>query len=122
MQVELLSEVMGIHIYERKKSAQTSIIRYAFDAIGERRDGSINIYELAHKCKEWALDNRYIITTMPNLTEKKWRNTSIRLLHFYSSRKDRHIQQHHPDNRFEGDTEAEAVFKACEWILKYKEV
>ena len=38
-------------------------------------DGSdsieFNIYELVHECKEWALDNKYIIHTTPLLTEKK---------------------------------------------------
>ena len=77
----------------------------------------INIYELAHKCKEWALDNRWIISTMPMLTEKKWRNTSVRLSHFYSAGKDRYLDGTYHNGRIEADTEIEAIFKACQWIL-----
>jgi hypothetical protein len=81
----------------------------------------VNIHELAHKCKEWALDNQFIITTHPCLTEEKWRNTSVRLLHFYSSGMDRIIEQSQKDKRFEADTEVEAIFKACQWILDNKD-
>ena len=77
----------------------------------------INIYELAHKCKEWALDNRWIISTMPMLTEKRWRNTSVRLSHFYNPSKDRYLDGIYHNGRIEADTETEAIFKACQWIL-----
>ena len=78
----------------------------------------INIYELAHKCKEWALDNRWIISTMPMLTEKKWRNRSVRLSHFYSAGKDMYLDGISHNGRIEADTETEAIFKACDYILK----
>ena len=72
---------------------------------------------LSNKCKEWALDNRWIISTMPMLTEKKWRNTSVRLSHFYSAGKDRYLDGIYHNGRIEADTETEAIFKACQWIL-----
>ena len=77
----------------------------------------INIYELAHKCKEWALDNRWMICTMPMLTEKKWGNTSVRLSHFYSAGKDRYLDGIYHNGRIEANTETEAIFRACQWIL-----
>ena len=54
---------------------------------------------------------------MPMLTEKKWRNTSVRLSHFYSAGKDRYLDGIYHNGRIEADTETEAIFKACEWIL-----
>lgn len=53
----LLTEVLGVEILSFKEVKQTSIIRYKFDCIGEIRDSSINIYELAHLCKEWLENN-----------------------------------------------------------------
>lgn len=53
----LLTEVLGIEILSFKEVKQTSIIRYKFNCIGEIRDSSINIYELANICKEWLENN-----------------------------------------------------------------
>ena len=74
----------------------------------ELHDGcGINIYELAHKCKELALSKLYTLTSGNNhlismscsirrtLTDDDWTD-------FYS------------------DTEPEAIFKACEWIMEQK--
>ena len=50
---ELLSAVLGLHC--GIKSIKNSEVIYWFDCIGEIREHSINIYELAHKnLKEWA--------------------------------------------------------------------
>ena len=120
---ELLSEVLNIEIvsYQMK---QKNILAYEYNKVSKNQwsgktfcNRSINIYELAHKCKEWALDNRWIISTMPMLTEKKWRNTSVRLSHFYSAGKDRYLDGIYHNGRIEADTETEAIFKACQWIL-----
>ena len=78
----------------------------------------INIYEFAFKCKEWALDNCWIITNMPLLTEKKWRYTSVRLSRFCNAGKDRYLCGIYRNGRIEATTEIEAIFKACEWVLK----
>lgn len=56
-----------------------------------------NIYEFAHKCKEWAASLGFnvssnLVTTM--ITSDKHREL------------------------FQADTEPEAIFKACQWILK----
>ena len=63
----------------------------------------INIYELAHKCKEWANKQGY------------WANSGYDNK-YYCMLKDM------PDNQwFYADTEVEAIFKACQWILDSKE-
>lgn len=64
----------------------------------------INIYELAHKCKEWANNKEFHLWSMQN---------ECQLETFKSS--------HNLDiEHFMADTEPEAIFKACEWILKDK--
>lgn len=112
---ELLNEVLNDEVGD--------YFYYKDNLIWFEKDGkeyNINIYEFAHKCKEWALDNRWIISTMPMLTEKKWRNTSVRLSHFYSASKDRYLDGIYHNGRIEADTETEAIFKACEWIMENK--
>ena len=107
---ELLSDVMGIHIYRRKKVAQTSVIRYEFDNMGERRDSFINIYELQNKCKEWAFNNKKEVTS--GLTEATV---------FYQVFDTHYEVWRSVDKEFEAPTEPEAVFKCCQWILENKE-
>ena len=66
-----------------------------------------NIYELAHKCKEWANAKGYVI--------------NIRM---YAT--DMVITTLHENNdtlsfirKFKGETEFISIFKACEWILSH---
>ena len=105
---ELLTEVLGIKILSFKHVPQTSIIRYKFDCIGEIRDSSINIYELAYKCKEWASKHHYSVMSGWEMTHwggayrvDVYRN-SDNILFSMSTVK----------------TEPEAIFKACDYILK----
>lgn len=69
---------------------------------------SINIYEFAFKCKEWAFKNKYKIQSQINQSNKGHS----------------HITKKNDDCWAKGffeDTEIEAIIKACEWILEYKE-
>lgn len=96
---ELLSKVLEKEILsiEIKDNLATWV---AIDSAG-----AINIYELAHKCKTWAFN---LDTTMINssVTEALMGIASIR------------------DNNVAilfceiADTEPEAIFKACNYILK----
>ena len=103
---ELLREVLRLHC--GIKSIKNSEVIYWFDCIGEIREDSINIYELAHKCKEWAYKEGFIIDTgfhkyyinQFNANCYGWVSSNIS------------IKQH-----FNECTEHEAIFKACEWIL-----
>ena len=76
---------------------------------------SINIYELAHKCKEWATENKYTILTEdmhPNgyfayvLSNKE----SIENYGYLCEHK---VIKDIPHNK----TEPEAIFAACQWVL-----
>ena len=67
--------------------------------------GEINIYELAHKCKEWAFNKGGIdITSGKRLGLDGWE-----CLVFFGVI---------PCDCYEADTEPEAIFKACQWILE----
>lgn len=98
---ELLSVVLGLHC--GIKSIKNSEVIYWFDCIGEIREYSINIYELAHKCKEWALKHHYKVISKPDNVPGLWKayvNLSLTSKHGEVA-----------------DTEPEAIFKACQWIL-----
>ena len=103
---ELLSEVLytfqEIH-YVEKLDFRT--IKFGGISIeGNFINSSMNIYELAHKCKEWANNKGFHLWSMQN---------ECQLETFEAS--------HNLDiEHFMADTEIEAVFKACEWILKDK--
>lgn len=86
------------------------IIDYFFHDIIE----TINIYELAHECKEWAVQNGYSIFTgfIHNDDDGTWckcdvskytREEELYCIHLYDYK-----------------TEPEAIFKACQWILDNK--
>lgn len=114
---ELLSVVINKKIVvddisniELKENTITFIEDYwdEDEGSGFYRSHTINIYELAHKCKEWAYTNNFNILTykISNsecdsfILHKNATNFKNVLKSFY------HI-----------DTEHEAIFKACQWIL-----
>ncbi|MFW9602522.1 MAG: hypothetical protein ACMV1B_09395 [Prevotella sp.] len=105
---ELLSAVLGLHC--GIKSIKNSKVIYWFDCIGEIREHSINIYELAHKCKEWAFKYRYMIDSNISPTFKEVNNGMVGTSLIYNL-------NNMESKRFQSDTEPEAIFKACEWIL-----
>lgn len=99
---ELLSKVLGnkvksirlVEKYDGKLNKRVNGLHVTFEGYVE----NINIHEIAHRCKEWAWQNGYIISSFP--TPAYWRVV-------VGSRK-----------VFIADNETEAIFKACEWILK----
>lgn len=72
----------------------------------------INIYELAHKCKEWAYSKGYILFSKIRL------NSSLASCYFDTMGKHDYEDGYHND--FRAETESEASFKACQWILENK--
>ena len=68
-----------------------------------------NIYELAHKCKEWAYSQGYILFSKIRL------NSSLASCYFDTMGKHDYEDGYHND--FRAETESEAIFKACQWIL-----
>lgn len=118
---ELLSEVLNI---ENERISRT-VDKFCFPNTNTiavqyyMTDGwqHINIYELAHKCKEWAYKKEYALTPMNDFGfgnkdtdnfKSYWTSCYINLrpsngTHLYC---------------VEMTSEPEAIFKACEWILK----
>ena len=70
---------------------------------------SINIYELAHRCKEWAFINYEFAIISYMSGEEQWECEIFK----------RYVGQSTALGEYtDGMTEPEAIFKACEWILK----
>lgn len=93
---ELLSEVLKIDdiVHIQKEG-----INYLFISRANNPAVIINIYELAHKCKEWAnITKGKYLSSGYNEFDKKWEAMMMQYT-------------------FPADTEPEAIFKACKWIL-----
>lgn len=100
---ELLSEVLGFDVVKIEIKDNILDFDCAFDAVVIVK--KINIYELAHKCKEWALNKNYILLSSIEI------DCSYCDISFIINNKARH-------KLITGASEIEAIFKACEWILK----
>ncbi len=116
---ELLSEVLTEKL-KRHNPSFKEVIESAYDKEFEAlqinylgKNGviygyMINIYDLSYKCKEWAFKNGYFLhTTMKinHITKELSYKVSIEPTEYAEYAKT-------------SDTEPEAVFEACEWILK----
>lgn len=109
---ELLSEVL---------KQETRFIRYVanntyevhFEKPIRLKYIIINIYELAYKCKEWAFNKGYELRTST-------RGIIDVYDHIYINKEDG-LTGEFIDCRQESDTEPEAIFKACQWILDNKQ-
>ena len=98
---ELLSEALGFSIGNCWNDG--ILIVWKEDGMSE-----INIYELAHKCKKWAFNNYEIMLESTIIFSSSSRCKGIDEVGFcvmvtYA------------------ETEPEAIFKACQWILENKE-
>lgn len=106
---ELLSEVLNQNVTSVYK--QQEHYRYTTSSIsGSWTFGSDvplpSIYELAYKCKEWAWSN-HKLSIISGYTISGSIVANIMIKHM-------NMCEHH----YKADTEPEAIFKACEWILK----
>ena len=102
---ELLSEVLG------KKVAldnNIQITRTTVHYSNVTHMAEINIYELAHKCKEWAISKNCRIFSEVQYS-KHTKGARVEMVVYKGK-----------DQVFISDMEPKAIFKACEWILKEK--
>ncbi len=99
---ELLSEVLKFDI----SHMTTKIDGHVYYRIKNRYSGDISMYELAHKCKKWANKQGYTLTVVyaPDIT-------MVYPMEIITGERLPFVK---------ADTEPEAIFKACEWILKEK--
>lgn len=146
---ELLNEVLNKNVTEFETSL--NLVGYTYiDEVQEDDElkhidvfTSINIYELAHKCKEWALcsevfDKEYhkgetnsdgLCTTRITSIKVNIKDLELDYLHCnFDSKKYEAIiicttlgGRYDNSVSFKADTEHEAVFKACQWILDNKD-
>lgn len=101
---ELLSEVLSNNVKGLKSfgmSADESNLILQFNDM----DDVINIYELAHKCKEWAYNNGYSIVSGIDTI-----GNNI----CYAMK----ITGYSQDYYYEQSESYDDVFKACEYILE----
>ncbi len=129
---ELLREVLAIEYafdIQPVKEWQPNILEWYRPEVYKEQTYSINIYELAHKCKEWIMYNG--VNTI-NSGTCKYREMRI-------IPEEIHIQSYcdiskglsthlwigstkgNNGHRFYADSEPEAIFKVCEWILDNKD-
>ena len=118
---ELLSEVLGEECFTEVKSYASDIPDYKswlngsqfmYSTCSYKWSGNhINIYELAHKCKEWARSKDYSLGVFnPDVD-----CFEVSIQHY--------VKGHGEWNEvFEitSDTEPESIFQACKWILENK--
>lgn len=107
---ELLSEVLGnkvesirlVEKYDGRIGGRVNDLHITFEDYVE----NINIYEIAYRCKEWAILKGYEL-------HSAWTDVNEAYLELYS--------KYLEERKFTTETETEAIFKACQWILGNKE-
>lgn len=112
--IELLSEVLEIGIDKVGHYPKDNNLYYSFSPSGTQH---INIYELAHKCKVWALNNGYHVTTLlydDNATRVY--THGLATVHF-SDENSNYTEVF----SCESNTEPEAIIKAAQWVLDNKD-
>lgn len=98
---ELLSEVIGCNITDDFQEIGHIVYYNEISDTGiVCNETPLNIYHLAHKCKEWAWKYGSDINSFP--TKTAWRALANEVEVFIA------------------DTEPAAIFKACQWILDNK--
>ena len=116
---ELLSEVLNDYTITNvgKKPDNNDMLYYVFiTSNGQYTDNDveyINVYSLAHKCKEWAYMRGYEIYTSPYSVE-------LSLVNKTKMNGKRCLYRDTADvNSF--SITSKHIFKACQWILDNKE-
>ena len=107
---ELLREVFGYKVEYVEECEHRDNIIGIWNNINSTPIKELNIYELAHKCKEWAYKKGYILMSTIRT------NSSLAICEFSKSGK--HDYEDELYNNFRAHTEHEAVFLACKWILE----
>lgn len=107
---ELLSEVLSRNVNKFRIERTVSFgIQVEYEVSSGTRFYT-NIYELAHKCKEWAYTKgmREILSA-DGVAYIDKENGVLDEGGFY------------PEQWFSANTEPEAIFKACQWIMEQKD-
>lgn len=103
----ILDEYIETVLINKKDNTDNNIYYCDFETTDYIDCFAINIYELAHKCKEWADKQNFAIKSYIWFGKGKSIFTDLEDK-VYST-------------MFDAETEPEAIIKACEWILQNKE-
>ncbi len=123
---ELLSKLLNKKVTEVSTSDREArergyhTISGIFIIFEDNRDVMINIYELAHKCKEWAFINGFVLSSYKQFEDDnepihwicEWYSNESKVCFECSS---------HEYSWKEASSEPAAIFKACQWILDNKD-
>ena len=105
--VELASSVLGLNVVYTESCEHRDGIIGIWTDINTKPIEEINIYEFAYKCKVWVF-NKYKIYLSSELGE----DSEVSL--FWTA----NFKIKKENKSFYGDTEIEAILKACNWILE----
>jgi len=115
---ELLSEVLGVEVIEFEIKPKNNI-KYIYNKKSKNPwsgkefcNRSINIYELAHKCKEWASTQKDIIAIIIN-ENNLGNSVSIEV--------SKTIDEYYMHYGNCSIIKPEHIFEYCQWILDNKE-
>ena len=123
---ELLSEVFNKKVREFAIDKNELRLIYEDDKKEIPDLHYINIHELAHKCKEWAIKDGYSIVSAIAIGNE-YTNAKIKYEEYgkfipayrtVNGKNDYQEILYKETDYFEADTEPEAIFKACQWILE----
>jgi hypothetical protein len=104
------------NIYELGSNPNLSDFELPYSVHGTGDLLSINIYELAHRCKEWAMNRNTTMDKMYDLVVSTYNRIDFKV-EIVNSPGDWKIVK----TIYYGQTEPEAIFKACQWILDNKD-
>jgi len=110
---ELLSEVLGYKINNIDVQNNYIIIDYLVIKWNDNRPNEINIYELAHKCKEWAFSLGLTVETCKKIKI----DIPITFIRVYCNKRKKYLKEYELSK-----TELyEADIRACQWVLDNKD-
>ena len=114
---ELASSVLGLNVVYTESCEHRDGIIGIWTDINTKPIEEISIYEFAFKCKEWAYTNKYRLSSgQHRLNTKQEHYINNQIASYFCSVY--YITNDDSDIQIDANTEPEAIFKACEWLLE----
>ena len=108
---ELFSKVLNIEDFDSNKMVYLLKDWNQLVYTKQEEEFSINIYEFLNKCKEFIVDNQYVLKINYVLFSNTRKLSNVEIILYKN--KEHEADYYDMDSK----TEIEAVIKACEWIL-----
>ncbi len=103
--IELVSAILSKKV-KLVEPEQYNMLNIMFNSIDGRL---INLHEFAHRCKEWVMSRNGFYAVWYDVDFKSFQCSITNEITCFVD-----------DDSFQADTEPEAIFKACQWILDNK--